>query len=187
MIIYLEGPDGSGKTTLINSMADSLIGSGYDVDANANRFIPTHPLAKYRPSDVARIDEKTMYKYLKTMAKSDTIYIIDRGPISDIIYRTFDDFEPVTTLTNFIEVLRQLPRTKIIYCHNSKAEEMMLKRGDENPIAIAKHKEISKLYELVFERIKYDCLCKVVDYDFTKRQALNEMIGYINCLADFTL
>ena len=187
MIIYLEGPDGSGKSTLIEALNDMLVGSGYEVDACANRFIPTHPLAKYRPDGASRIDETTMYRALKKMAKSDKIYIVDRGPISDIIYRTFDDFEPVTTLSRFISELQKLQHTKIIYCHNNKAEEMMLKRGDDNPIAIAKHKEISKLYELVFEQIESQCPCKVVEYDFTKRSALNEMIGYINCLVDFTL
>ena len=46
------------------------------------------------------------------------------------------------------------------FCDNDIAEQKMLERGDDNPIAIEKHKEITKCYRNYMTFIKHE----VFDY-----------------------
>lgn len=176
MIIYLEGPDGSGKSTLAQDLAHEL-GHDYKVNASANLRIPTHPKSENR------ITERRLYSELKKMADSQTmIYIVDRGPISDIVYRVFDNHKPVTTLPKLIEFMRDnLKGIYTIYCCSNKAEENMLKRGDDNPIALTKHKEITKVYNLVIATLQSILKNNIVTYDYSKsKDWINTMLSARN-------
>ena len=149
MIVYVEGVDGSGKTTLINNLAKKLIDLGYNVEVNAENFIPT------RPNNGWRIEEDEMYSTLYGMLESDRIFFLDRGPISDIVYRVFDDYEPVTTYNKIRKWIKLHNNIMVIYCRTDKAKENMIKRGDDNPVSLARHNEISKVYDLVMENIPH--------------------------------
>lgn len=161
MVIYLEGPDGSGKTTLAKQLEEKYIEEGYKVFTNGESIISTHPT---RPN---RVNEKELYEKLYTMTKAKEIYILDRGPISDCIYRVFDDFKPVTNISSFYYfMITNIDNFIIIYCNNKNAEKNMLNRGDDNPVAINKHKELSKLYNLVMNI--FDATSHYKEYDFAK-------------------
>lgn len=177
MIIYLEGPDGSGKSTLLSSIANH-IHNKFKVDflSNANRFIPTHPKAENR------VSEKELFRQLKRMAKDDkTVYIIDRGPISDLVYRVFDSYNWVTTPNKVIEFFKKYSnKIMTIYCRTDLAEKKMLERGDDNPIAKQKHKEITKLFDLFMssykDRVKYN----VVQHDYSKKSSTKQILNKVD-------
>lgn len=171
MIIYLEGPDGSGKTTLLRNLKETLQ-RNWIVDVYANTRIPTHPAKR------GRVTEKLLYSELKKMANDKyMVYIIDRGPISDIVYRVFDDYSQVTTLSKLMKFMQDHSKgIYTIYCCSSKAEENMLKRGDDNPIALKKHKEITRVYNLVMNVLQSAVKYNIVKYDYDKRGNLKNVI-----------
>lgn len=173
MIIYFEGPDGSGKSTLLTAIDNDLINKGYDVDPQANRFIPTHPKAE------KRVSERQLFRQLKRMAKDDTcVYLIDRGPISDIVYRVFDNYKPVTTLDKFIDLILNDVGDNIllIYCRTDLAEQKMLERGDDNPVAIQKHKEITKVYDILMTTL----MGIPLRFDYSKKNSMRRILKLVN-------
>lgn len=176
MIIYLEGPDGSGKTTLKETIYDSLSNAGYNVIPNGLDLIPTHPREGEN-----RMNESQLFKQLRKMANEKAIYICDRGPISDCVYRVFDAYQSVTTinkLKTFIE--KNNSKILLIYCRTNKAEDAMKTRGDESQIALTRHKEITKLFDMVMSIIMSNLKFNTLKYDFTKKKQINEVIGSAN-------
>lgn len=177
MIIYLEGPDGSGKSTLLNDIANHIHDKfKVDIIRNANQFIPTHPKADHR------INETLLFYTLRKLAKDDkAVYIIDRGPISDLVYRVFDSYDWVTTPNKVIEFFKKYSnKIMTIYCRTDLAEKKMLERGDENPIAIEKHKEITKLFDLFMssykDRVKYN----VIRHDYSKKSSTKQILSKVD-------
>lgn len=175
MIIYLEGPDGSGKTTLIDSIGDVLEGANVYYDVHGKKLVSTYP------QDPNRLTERQLFAALRKMAKSNYVYIVDRCVISDIVYRVFDNYKPVTILHKVIEFLKKYnSRIFLVYCRTEKAEKYMLERGDNNPIAVTKHKEISRVFDLVMSEIAANIKYNYYKYDFTKKRSLNELLGMIS-------
>lgn len=157
MIVYLEGPDGSGKSTLAKQIESEF----ENVVPNGESLISTHPT---RPN---RVNEYELYNRMSDMINSQKLYILDRGPISDCIYRIFDKYKPITTLSSLLYfVINNLDKMLIVYCKNEDAEENMLKRGDDNPVAISRHKELSKLYDLVMNI--FSNTSQFIEYNFSK-------------------
>lgn len=160
MIIYLEGPDGSGKSTLAQSIAAFC-------DATGIRRIYGEPLISTNPKDPKRVTKKYLLEAMTEMFENKKVcYILDRGPISDCIYRLFDDYEPVISFPELCEFLQKNDTNMLlVYCNNHRAEELMRKRGDDNQIALAKHHKISQAYDMAMF-----CLFKIVNctkYNFT--------------------
>ena len=177
MIIYLEGVDGTGKSTLVRMLEDTLSKFG-KVDAEANKRIPTHP---NRPG---RVTQAKLFKELKAMARDNVIHIVDRGPISDVIYRVFDAHTSVTTMKKVQEFLDEFNnRVLLIYCRNNAAKRNMLERGDDNPIAIEKHDEISKAFDIVMDLVFNHLPCNCAIYDYTNNTSIGEVLGYANYFA----
>lgn len=171
MIIYLEGPDGSGKSTLANSIYKVCLEENIDVERFAERNISTHPLKPDRISFDRLIDELTY------MAEDNMVHILDRGPISDCIYRMFDNFDPVGKLEDYIKLFKKFVDKNqliLIYARTKAAEKAMKERGDENPIALNRHKELSKAYDLIMGVISYSINSDMLIYDFTVDNALEE-------------
>jgi hypothetical protein len=165
MIIYLEGPDGSGKSALRKVLYREIKVRLLDfapfgitgIIENGEDFIPT------RPTNPKRLTlERLISKLTEIVNDLHVIYICDRGPISDIIYRTFDQYRPLMSFTRYYKFWmdhRNLITT--VYCDNDKSEEVMLNRGDDNQIAIVHYKSIRYLYQQIMP------LFTPVNYDFT--------------------
>lgn len=161
MIVYLEGPDGSGKTTLADKIYDYLNEHNVKSIRNGQELVQTNPKIKNR------MDANTILKNISLMLESDDIYILDRGPISDCIYRIFDYDECVISFSKQLEIMLQTTRLFFIYCRTENAEKHMLERGDDNPVAVARHKEISKAYDTLVPVIENFVLVnRYVEYDF---------------------
>lgn len=180
MIIYLEGVDGSGKTTLLNMLAEKIdsikITRNVELIKDANKFIPTLPTITNRISSYDLAEE------IKRMAHDDTtIYLVDRGPISDIIYRTFDEYEPVIDLDTTIKLLTPLiddDRVLVLFCDSNKAYSKMLDRGDNNKIAITHHKQLRYLFNNImplFSNYRVD----MFDNDKDIYNLIDRIIAYI--------
>lgn len=177
MLVIFEGPDGSGKTTLQNKVYEVMIkySNTLKVVANGEALIPTHPKSE------VRVNKRELYKQLKRMITAkDTLYLVNRGPISDIIYRVFDNYLSVSTLPELIEFIKKYERQLIIvYCHSKVAEQKMLERGDENPIAIDKHKEISRVYDIVMSVISSNMKYNFKHFDMTRKNDKERIISDI--------
>lgn len=162
MIIYLEGPDGSGKSTLSDAITDELITRDMPVMQikDGNCGVDTHPKSPFRNTPDQLISAFAQLAY------SDMIYVLDRGPISDVIYRCYDEYEPVISVDKVVNLLSLLKnKVKVIFCDNDIAEQKMLERGDDNPIAIAKHKEITNNYRSIMYFIEHEV------FDYTRTTA----------------
>lgn len=162
MIIYLEGPDGSGKSTLSDAITDELITRDMPVMQikDGKCGIDTHPRSENRNTPDQLISAFAQLAY------SDMIYVLDRGPISDVIYRCYDEYEPVISVDKVVNLLSLLKdKVKVVFCDNDIAEQKMLERGDDNPIAIAKHKEITNNYRSIMYFINHEV------FDYTRTTA----------------
>jgi thymidylate kinase len=153
-----EGVDGSGKSTLkqevINRLEQLKTLKHIEIVADAEKLIPTHPKRE------DRITKAKLYSELMRMAlDTTTVYICDRGPISDIVYRVFDKYEPLTSLGELFMFMVRVDQIVVVYCDSDMSEELMLKRGEDNPVALQRHQELRKLYKQVmsmFLHVQYN-------------------------------
>lgn len=166
MVIYLEGPDGSGKTSLTQQIE-------YQCKLLSIPCTLAEPSINTNPSKPNRISkEKLMLALYEMLNDYKRVYILDRGPISDCIYRLFDNYEPVASLLDIANILSLYKdNLLLIYCNNSSAERYMLERGDDNKVAIEKHHKISYAYDMIMNLLwKYIWFIK---YDFTAELPLS--------------
>lgn len=158
MLIYLEGVDGSGKSTLAAAIVKRLIElkniRKIECVPNAEKLIPTNP---NKPD---RLDTNELFKQLLTMCNDpETVYVCDRGPISDIIYRVFDDHKPLTNLLPLAMFLKSSLMTVVVYCDTEKSYDLMMGRGETNTVSIQHHKSIKYLYNEImpmFDPVRFD-------------------------------
>lgn len=176
MIIYLEGPDGSGKSTLADKIVELCKQLNKKYDRNGEPKVSTHPT---RPN---RVNANEVFNILKDMAESDEIVILDRGPISDNLYRMFDNYEPVAQLPDYIKLFKEFVdknQMLIIYTRTMKAEEAMRARGDDNPVALNRHKELTKAYDLIMGLINMNLKNHCWRFDYTLPNATEEILKIV--------
>ena len=156
MIVYIEGVDGSGKSTFSKALAEHLQKEGFDVVPKANKLMVTHP---WRPD---RIDKASLRRQLKKCLNSPQVFIVDRGELSDIIYRTFDldKYSALMTLKEFYNIwLYNQNKYLIVHCDSDLSEQLMLARGEDNEISIVEHQKLRYLFNQImplFNAVKFD-------------------------------
>lgn len=182
MIIYLEGPDGSGKSTLADAIAKDLKSKGYEVDRFAERNVNTHPQRPYR------LNKEHLFDELKYMAKDSGIHILDRGPLSDCIYRIFDDYKPVAGLVEYLPLFKEFSNNGqlvMIYCYTPMAEQAMRERGDDNPVALTRHRELTRCYNMVMGVVNKALHNRVHYYNFMKsKNEIDSMVKEVENSVD---
>lgn len=177
MIVYIEGVDGSGKSTLADKIAKMCEKEKFIYNRYAERDIST------KPDVLNRITFEELVNKFNQMANDGVLHIMDRGPISDCIYRMFDNYEPVGKLEDYIALFDGCKnKLLIIYARTKKAEEMMRKRGDDNPVAISRHKELSKAYDLVMGIVNTYLTNKIIPFDFSKRNSTSYIVDCVKSL-----
>ena len=175
MIIYLEGVDGTGKSTLANYILETL-DEVYYPSANIE------PIESYntRPDSKNRMSKSKLLSTFKKWAKDNTVHILDRGPLSDIVYRLFDEHEPVLNINEWLDFCTEYKdRITMIHCNTKSAEINMIKRGDDNEVSLKYHPIIYRAYNLVFDVIKKTGV-NVVEYDYDKKYSINELLGEVS-------
>ena len=184
MIIQLEGPDGSGKSTLATLIANKLAKNNIPFWHDAvESIIPT------KPSADNRLDKLILFKKMAKMAKDKIVYILDRGVISDIIYRIFDSYNAVASLPEVIDFYKKNNRRSfIVFCGTHLAEQKMLERGEDNPTSLNKHKELTKVYNLVEDCFKDKILMNIEHFDYSKNRPnhiIDSIIYWANLVEEY--
>lgn len=166
MIIILEGPDGSGKSTLGKSLS---LRTGWDYAHSG------------KPKDVREMGN-TLFE-LEEKAKSHKTYIIDRTPwFSELVYANAfgnDLMLPVSTLYEYW----RLPQ-KVIFCLPTILEPAMIGR-ESKPYKNAEFLEgvvrrqniIAQMYRRLFEDPEVE---HFIRYDFQNPDhmaKLNKFLG----------
>lgn len=156
MIVYIEGVDGSGKSTFAKALTTHLQEEGFDVVPKAEKLMVTHP---WRPD---RIDKASLRRQLRKCLDSPQVFIVDRGELSDIIYRTFDfkKYTALMTLKEFFNIWAyNQDKYIIVHCDSDKSEQLMLARGEDNEISIVEHQKLRYLFNQImplFNALTFD-------------------------------
>lgn len=166
MVVYIEGVDGSGKSTFAKAITEYLTEKGFAVEPKAEKFMVTHPWR------VDRVSKDKLHYHLRKCLASSKVYIVDRGELSDIIYRTFDSnkYSSLMTLKEFHDFYMTYARKYIIvHCDTHESEQLMLARGEDNPISISEHQKLRYLFNQImplFDAIKYDVSVSKTNPDY---------------------
>ncbi len=142
MIVYLEGADGSGKTTLAKKIEKYVKTKGW-------KYVMAEPFINTNPYVPGRVNSLTLTASLEAMSmNNNVVFILDRGPISDCIYRLFDDEKPVMNYSILRMYLEVMDNICLVYCHNSHQKQHALDRGDDNKIAMDNADKIARVYDM---------------------------------------
>ena len=157
MLIIVEGPDGSGKTTLVNEINKKGI---------AKKIYGTH---KDMPNQYS-LWFNLMYKCVNDKRNN---YIIDRCFLSDWAYRiSMNDGKPYITLEEITELLK-IPNVIYIFCDTDNAYELSQIRGDEYVNDKFKHSKLRNVYNFIKTTIEKFCNIKCIKYDLKKDTITN--------------
>lgn len=154
MLIFVEGPDGSGKTTLIEE------------------FVKKVPCVTVKyPKEV-----KKTYELIRHLACSNQTVIFDRSFISDLVYRMWDHKKGQMTLSEIGDVLNW--NVFIIFCKNKKSYENSIARGEDFITDEDTHKIIECNYSKVQTLIESFTDAKTFNYDFN-HMYVDDVIEYM--------
>jgi len=173
MIIYIEGVDGSGKSTFAKAITEYLQAQGFKVHPKAEKMMVTHPWR------LDRITAVELRHRIVSRAISNEVFIVDRGELSDIIYRTFDfeKYQALMTLEEYYNLYRQYSAQHIIvHCDSDRSEELMLARGEDNKISIVEHQRLRYLFKQImplFHAIKFDAALSIKDPNYMNIKCSN--------------
>ena len=157
MLIIIEGNEGTGKTTLINQLAEKT------------PFI----MVKY-PKEI-----KNTYQMLDNFAKSDDLYILDRSFISDIVYRRLDHKKGQMNLFQVGRLCGDNERRiKIVFCRHHNAFNNAIARGENNIRVESVHKILDDEFFSIEELIKNFTDIEVFDYNY-EYQNVDDVINFI--------
>lgn len=161
MIVYIEGVDGSGKSTFAKAVTEYLQEQGFKVHPKAEKAMVTHPWR------LDRINRDDLKRRIIGRAISKDVFIVDRGELSDIIYRTFDfdKYQSLMSLSEYHKLYTRYAQEHIIiHCDTDRSEELMLKRGEDNTISIVEHHKLRYLFNQImplFNAIKFDAAINI--------------------------
>ena len=157
MIILLEGPDGAGKSVLYKQLQNEF-SSNFIRSINRN--------------------DKGQYLWYKQHIESPYVYFIDRGFISELVYRPIkDDREPNITLEEAGNLCSR--HLFVIYCTNKHAYDNMKLRGDDYIKNKNEHKQICTRYEEVITTIDNFTNARVFYYDYSSPVMYNILLDAI--------
>jgi len=166
MIVYIEGVDGSGKSTFAKAITEYLQERGFKVHPKAEKLMVTHPWR------LDRVTPSKLSSELRRCLSSKDIFIVDRGELSDIIYRTFDNHEysALMSLKDYYDHYQQHSHQYIIvHCDSDRSEQLMLARGEDNKISIVEHQKLRYLFNQImplFYARKFDAAESIKNPDY---------------------
>lgn len=156
MLIIVEGPDGSGKTTL----CDSLKNAGYTVFRRI------------------KSDKNFTYTEFKELQRSRKLYLLDRAILTPWAYRLLDGKRLNSDDFSFIEAIALLRDSPVIYCNTDKSYEYSMRRGEDNITSEIAAKELRQIYEYIVKTLLLYNVTTVFKYDFEK-QSVEDVINFI--------
>ena len=151
MLVIVEGPDGTGKTTLVKELCEHY------------NYLKVNDITKDTPSQF-RMWNILMEECVKSYKK----YVIDRCFLSDWAYRLVknDSFRSL----DLYEISSLLNRPDVIYvfCNNDNAYTFAKNRGEYYIKSKEEHDKITNSYNFIKDTMLKFTNVKVIDYDFTK-------------------
>lgn len=158
MIVFVEGVDGSGKTTLCRELAQK----GYTVRKCIDREEP--------------LQFGSWYNVVKNN-RAEQIIIFDRSLLSEVVYRLFDNKEPCLELYDMLQLFC-LTEVKLILCENGQSFENSIKRGELNITVKELSEQIQNTYRIFYNVIKKftNWECFVYDWEV---QNVSDVINFI--------
>jgi thymidylate kinase len=159
MILLVEGPDGTGKSTLI----DELVKNHNFVKQTG---VPRDWFEQYE-------NWRDFYAHCFTYFKD---IVVDRCFISELVYRIVKkDYEPNITLYAVIALLEQ-SNIKVIYCNTDNAYEFAKSRGESYVTSQDEFNEISTRYKHLFELLETFTEAKIYRYDW-QFETVNDLVN----------
>lgn len=157
MITYIEGVDGSGKSTLVKKLKDKY--GAVQVE------LPGRNYEEWR-----QWCNKNC-----TFRKEKEAFIADRSLISEIVYR-MEDFEKTFLTKELIQ--KFLVGAQFIYCKSESSMTDALGRGDNNIKSYEQHMTRSNLYDGIFYMLKNVYNVQVITYDWHSKK-LDKVLKFI--------
>lgn len=155
MIVFVEGSDGSGKSTLIRQLSN-----------------------RYSNIRIARdVESGKMWKRLLKFSKHigrNKVLLVDRSPLTELVYRTEDGRE---SKFNRSLVYKCLKSGKTIYCKTLTAYEDAMRRGEDNLCVKERHRNVQKIYDYNVMNLSING-AKILRYDWRK-DSLETVINFI--------
>ena len=164
MIIFIEGADGTGKTTLINKLANL----GYTIETCPPRM------------ESKTAEKQAWRKFLYNFGRR--LVICDRGPISEMVYRLVKN--EVNTYIDE-QLLTDLLAVEIafIYCYTDNAFELAKARGEDNITDKPTHNRVEQLYSDIFTFIRRFTNIPVFPYNWQiNSNGASDIVYFINKL-----
>jgi len=168
MIVFVEGVDGSGKTTLVNKLVTTY---GYE-------RLPLPP--RHKLKTLENSEWKMLFAHINNCPDKDKIYICDRSVLTEIVYRLTTSPEKSFIDNHLLIKLLSTP-ISFIYCHTKTSFEDAKKRGETNITDEKLHNRITNGYIIAFDFITKFTNVSVFNYNW---QFGNEerVVNFINNL-----
>ena len=153
----LEGADGSGKSTLYETLRKEF----------------KHNFIKCLPRD-----DIGQYLWWKRKIENPCIYFVDRGFISEWVYRPIkDDYQPNISLEEIGNLCSR--NLFVVYCKNDNAYTNMKLRGDNYIVNNVEHKKIVERYEHVMNTLCWFTNCVAYPYNYETEGGLEFLLNRI--------
>lgn len=151
MIVFVEGADGAGKTTLVKQLG---------------KYYPTITVPRSADNlDLwVNLDVYTMNYHLVT----------DRSPISDYAYRLMDGEEGKYSMSQLLNLLKG---NKVIYCRTPTQWEDAMARGEDNITDPSNAAIIDATYEFLMKLLNKEGV-EIIEYNW-KKDSLDELLAKI--------
>lgn len=158
MLILVEGGDGSGKSTLVETL---------------RKF-------NFKIAKPAALQNKHQFEYYERLALQ-SIYaeqnvILDRSFISELVYRVYDKKKPRLKLSEMFALLKYC---KIILCETGTQFQDALERGEDNITKEEDSIEIKMLYRHYISLMEQFENVPVLRYNWQKDKMI-KVISFIN-------
>lgn len=155
MIVFVEGVDGSGKSTLIENLSNLY--------------------SNIRIS--RREDGPLMWNKVISLGKSlgkDAVILVDRSPLTEYVYRTEDD---KMCKYQYSQVLKWLKSGKVIYCNNDYAYSNAISRGEDNLTDENRHSKVKHIYDTYVSTLRLEHV-PIMYYNW-QENCLDDVIKFI--------
>lgn len=150
VIIIIEGPDGTGKTTLANSLLKSLEGHDFEL------------MHRTHITDMPKSDLFEIYRGILTSGKN---LILDRAWYSEMCYGPVFRGESHISKSgmHILEELLNMVGGFVIYCHTDRSYELSHERGEDYVDTREQHEQVCANYEQLFKGLKHKVV--ILEYE----------------------
>lgn len=151
MIIFVEGCDGSGKSTLIKQLSER------------------YPVMRIpRAAEIA-----SLWSDVLRLGRNNTI-LMDRSPLTELVYRSWENAK---SKFGYVNVLTWIRRGKLIYCKTNTSFEDAQKRGEDFVTEAKDAEKLQNLYDTMITAMRTDDV-RILDYNW-RTDSLDKVIDFI--------